>query len=162
MLLILSDAALFSCTKCAGPTIAPKGTICILSVCLTTRMNPPTEAAQPCGSLYFVGITTTYSWGWGHNIHCWVVLHLLENMDIDFPADRYSWNRRIWFGGDQLKYNTGKEGTRPWKMLSRSLSIHWTQMLLDSGMIPWMAFIYCTLQSSPWRSTDIGQWYGWR
>jgi len=162
MLSILSDAAWFSRTKCAGSTIAPTGTICILSVCLTTRMNPSTQLAQPCWSLYFVGITTTYSWGWWRNIHCWVCLHLLEKVDIDFPAGRHSWNWRIWFGGVQLKYNTWKEGTRPWKVLSRSLSVFWTQMVRDSGMIPWLASVYSTLQSSPRRSTDVGQWHGWQ
>ena len=87
--------AAFSRTKCAGPTIAPMGTICILFVCLTTRMNPSTESAQPWRSLYFVGITTTYSWALGRNTHCWVILHLLEMVDIAFPAGRRSWNWRI-------------------------------------------------------------------
>jgi len=156
MLSILADAAVFSHTKCAGPTIAPTGTICILSLCLTTLMNPSTQSSQPCGSLYFVGITTTYSWGWGRNMHCLVFLHLVEKVDIHFPAATHSWNWRIWFGGVHLKYNTGKEGTRPWKVLSRSLSVYWTQMLYDSGMIPWLASVHSTLQSSPRCSTDVG------
>jgi len=143
-------------------TISLTGTICILSVCLTTRINPSTQSAQPCGSLYFVGITTAYSWTWGRNIHCWDFLHRLEKVDMVFPAGRRSWNWRIWFGGVQLKYNTGKEGTRPWKVLSRSLSVYWTQMSWDSGMSPSLASVYSTLQSSPRRSTDVGQWNGWR
>jgi len=161
MVSILSGAA-FSRTKRAGPTIALTGTICILSVCLTTRMNPSTQSAQPYGSLYFVGITTAYSQAWGCNIHCWVFLHLLEKFDIVFPAGRCIWNCRIWFGGVQLKYNTGKEGILPWKVLSRSLSTYWIQMIWDPGMIPWLASLYSTLQSSPRCSTDVGQWNGWR
>ena len=104
MLSILSDAALFCRTKCAGPTIAPTGTRCILSVCLTTWMNPSTQSAQSWGSLYFVGITTAYSSDWGRNVHCWVFFHLLENVHIVFPAGMHSWNWWIWFSGVQLKY----------------------------------------------------------
>jgi len=141
MLSILSDAALFSCTKCAGPTIAPTGKICMISVCFTIRMNSSIQSAQPCGALYFVGITTAYFWGRGCTIHCWVYLHLLEKVDIVFLAGRHSWNWRIWFGGVQLKYNIGKEGRRPWKVLSRSLSVYWTQMVWDSGMISWLASV---------------------
>jgi len=115
MLSILSDGA-FSRTKCAGPTIAPTGTICILSVCLTTQMNPSTQLAQPWGLLYFVGITTAYSWASGSNIHSSVFLHLREKVAIVFPAGRRSLNRMIEFGGVQLMYNTGKEGTSPWKV----------------------------------------------
>jgi len=161
MLSILSDSA-FSRTKCASPTIAPTDTICIISVCLTTRMNPSTQPAQPCGSLYFVGITTAYSSTCGRNIHCWVFLDLLENVNIVVPAGRRSRNCRICIRRVQLKYVTGIEGTRPWKVLSRSLSVNWTQMLWDSGMIPWLALVYSTLQSSPRHSTDVGQWNGWR
>jgi hypothetical protein len=73
-----------------------------------------------------------------------------------------SWNWRIWFGIVQLKYNTGNKETWPWKVLSRSLPIYWTQMLWDSGMIPWLASGYSTLQSSSRFSTDVGQWHGWR
>jgi len=145
------DAA-FSHLKCAGPTIAPMGTICILFVCLTTRMNPLTQSSPPWRSCNFVEITTVYSWAWGRNTHGWVFLHLLENVDIALPAGRCSWNWRIWFCGVQLKYNTGKEGIRPWKVLSRSLPslcVYWTQMWWASGMIPWLALVYSTLQSSP-------------
>jgi len=155
----------FSHTKCARPTIAPMGTICILFVCLTTQMNPSTQSAQPWRSLYFVGITTAYSWTWGRNTHCWMILHLLAKVDIAFPAGKCSWNWRIWFGGVQLKYNTGKQGIRPWKGLSRSFSslcVYRTQMLLASGMIPWLALVYSTLQSSPRRSTEVGVWNGCR
>jgi len=157
------DAA-FPSTKCAGPTIAPTGTICILFICLTTRMNPSTQSAPPWRSLNFVGITTAYSWAWGHITHCWVFLHLLENVNIALPAGRRSWNGRIWFGGVQLKYNTGKQGIRHWKVLSRSFSslwIYWTQMLWASGMTPWLALVYSTLQSRPRRSTEVGLWNGW-
>ena len=157
---MLPDAP-FSCTKCAGPTITPTGTICILFVCLTTRMNPTTQSAQPWRSLYFVGITNAFSWTWGRNTHCWVFLHLFEMVDIAFPACRRSWNWRIWFGGVQLKYNTGMEGTRPWKVLSRSFSwlcIYWTKMLWASGIIPWFALVYSILPSSPRRSTEVGLW----
>jgi len=157
------DAAL-SHTKCTGPTIAPTGTICILFVCLTTQMNPSIQSAQPWKSLNFVGITTAYSWAWGCNTHCWVLLHLLEKANIAFPAGRRSWNRRIWFGGVQLKNNTGKDGIRPWKVLLRSFSslcVYWTQMLWASGMIPWLALGFSTLQSSPRRSTEVGLWNGW-
>jgi len=159
MLSILCDTA-FSGTKCAGPTIAPAGTIRILSVCLTTPMNLSTQFAQQCGSLYFVGITTAYSWAWGCNINCWVFLHLIEKVDIILPVGRYSWNRRIWCGGVQLKYITGKEGTRLSKVLSRLLCIYWTQMLKDSGMIPWLASVYSTLEPSPSPLQDVGQWNG--
>jgi len=159
-----SDAASFH-TKCGLPTIAPMGTICIVFVCLTTRMNPSTKSAQSWRSLNFVGITTTYSWGWGRNTHCWVFLHLSENVDIGLLAGRRSWNWSIWSSGVQLKYNTGKEGIRPWKVLSRSFSslcIYWTQMLWASGMTPWLALVYSTLQSSPRRSTEVGLWNGWQ
>jgi len=157
--------AAFSLTKCAGPTIGPIGTKCILVVCLTTRMNPSTQSAQLWRSLNFVGITTAYSWAWGGNTHCWVVWHLLEKVDNAFPAGRRSWNWTISFGGVQQKYNTGNEGTRPWKVLSRSFSspcVYWTQMLWDSGMIPWLALVYSTLQSSSRHSTEVGLWNGWR
>jgi len=158
------DAA-FSCTKCVGPTIAPTGTIRILFVCLTTQMNMSTQSPQPWRSLYFVGITTAYSWTWGHNTQCCIVWHLIEKVDNAFPAGRHFWNWRIWFGGVQLKYHTGKEGIRPWKVLSRSFSsicVYWTQMLWASYLIPCLALVYSTLQSSPGRSTDVGQWNGWR
>jgi len=160
---MLPDAA-FSRTKCARPTIAPMGTICILFVCLTIRMNLPTESAQPWRSLNFVGITSAYSWAWGRDTHCWVIWHLLEKVDNAFPAGRRSWNWRIWFGGVQLKNNTGNERTRPWKVLSRSFSslcVYWTHKLWDSGMIPWLALVYSTLQSSPRHSTEVGLWNGW-
>jgi len=162
MLSILSDASLFSHTKCAGPTIAPTGTICILSACLWTQMNPSTQSAQQCGSWYFVGITIAYSYGWGHNTHYWLFMHLLETVDIVVLEGRCSGNWRIWFGGVLLRYNTEEEGTQPWKELSMSLSIYWTQKFWDSGMISWLAVVYSTVQSSPRRSTDLGEWYGWR
>jgi len=158
------DAA-FSHTQCSGPTIAPTGTICILFVCLITWMNPWTQLAQPWRFLNFVGITTAYSWAWGHNTHCWVVWHLFEKVDNAFLAGRCSWNWSMWFGGVQLKYNTGKDGSRPWKVLSRSFStlcVCWTQMVWDSGMIPWLALVYSALQSSPRRSTEVGLWNGWQ
>jgi len=161
---MLPDAA-FSRTKCASPTIAPTGRICILFVCLTTRMNPSTQSGQRWRSLYFVVITTTHSWAWGRNTHRWVVWHLLEKVDNAFPAGRCCWNWRIWFGGVQLKYNTGKEGICPWKVLSRSFSslcVYWTKMLWAFGMIPWLALVYSTLQSSPRHSTEVGLWNGGR
>jgi len=161
---MLPDAA-YSPTKCAGPTIAPMGTICILFVCLTTRMNTSTQSAQPWSSLNVVRISTAYSWAWGRNTHCWVFLHLLGNVDIAWPAGRRSWTWRIWFCGVQLKYNTGKEGISPWKVLSRSFSslcVYWTQMLWASGMTPSLALVYSTLQSSPRCSTEVGLWNGWQ
>jgi len=161
MISILSDAA-FSRTICAGRTIPPPRTISIISVCLTTQMNPSTQSAQPCLSLYLVGITTAYSWGWGRNIHCWVFLHLLKMVSIAFPVGRCSWYWRIWFGGIKLKYITGTKGTWHWKVLSRSLAVYWIQMLWDSKIIPWLALVYSTLQSSPRHSTDVGQWNGWQ
>jgi len=120
MLSILSDAALLSRTKCACPTIASTSTICILSVYLTTRMNPSTQSAPPWRSLNFVGIATAYSWGWGCNTHCWVFWQFLEKVDIVFPVGRGSWNWRMWLGGAQLKYNTANQETWPWKVLSTS------------------------------------------
>jgi len=161
MLSSLSDAA-FSRTTCGGPQIAPTGTICIVSVCLTTQMNSSTQSAQPCGSLYFVWINTPNSWPWENNIHCWVFMHGLGKVDIIFPTCRRSWYWRICFGGVQLKYNTGHEGTWHWKVLPRSLSVYWTQMLWDSSLIRWLALVYSTLQSSPRCSTDVGQGNGWR
>jgi hypothetical protein len=146
----------------SSTTIDSTGILCIISICLTTRMNPSTQSAQPCRSLYFVGITTAYSWIWGRNIHCWVFLHPSEKVDIVFRAGRRSWYWRIWFCGVQQMYHTEKVGTRPWKLLSRSVSVYWTQILWDSGMIPWLALVYSTLQSSPRRSTDVRQWNSWR
>jgi len=160
----MPPAAAISRTKCAGTTIAATGAICILFVCLTIRINPSTPSAQPWECLNFVGITTTYSWAWGCNTHCWVFLRLLENVDIAVPAGRLFWNWMIWFGGVQLKYNTGKEGIYPWKVISRSFSslcVYWTQMLWASGMTTWLALVYSTLQSSPRRSTEVGLWNGW-
>ena len=158
-----SDAA-FSLTKCAGSTIAPTGTIFMVFICLTTRMNPSTQSAQPWWALNLVGITTAYAWACGRNIHCWVFLHLLENIDIALQAGKRRLNWTIWFGRVQLKYNTGKEGICPWKVLSRSFSslcVYWTQMLWALGMTPWLALVYSTLQSSPRCSTEVGLWNGW-
>jgi len=157
------DAA-FSCTKCAGPAMSPMGTIFILFVCLTTRMNSSTSSAQLWRSLYYVGLTTAYSWAWGHNTQCWVFLHLLEKVENAFPAGRRSWNWRIWCGEVQLVYTTGGEGIHPWKVLWRSFSslcVYWTQMVWASGMILWLALVYSTLQSSPRCSTEVGFWNGW-
>jgi len=157
--------AAFSCTKCACPTITPMGTICILLVCLTTRINPSTQSAQLWSSFYFVGITTAYSWAWGHNIHCCVFWHLLEKVNNASQAGRGAWNWRIWFSGAQLEYTTGEEGIRPLKVLSRSFSslcVYWTQILWASGMIPWLALVYSTMQSSPRHLSDVGQWNGWQ
>jgi len=145
------DAA-FSCTKCAGPTIAPKGTICILFGCLITRMNLSTQSTQPWRSLYLVGITTAYSWAWGRNTHHWVVWHLLEKVNNAFPAGRRSRNWRMWFGGVLLKYNTGKEefvlgrcyqghslhfvyiGPRCYELQAWSLGWHW--YILPCNQVP--------------------------
>jgi len=160
---MLPDAA-FSSTTCASLTIAPTSTICISVICFTTRTNPSTQSTQQWRSLYIIQITTTYSWAWGQHTHCWVFLHLLDKVNIAFPAGQCSWYWRIWFGGVQLKCNTGKEGIRPWKVLSRSFSslcISWTLMLWASGMIPWLALVYSTLQSSPRPSTEVGLWNGW-
>jgi len=161
---MLPDAA-FSPTTCAGPTTAPTDTTWSVFVCLTTRMNPSTELAQPWRSLYYVGITTAYSWAWWRNTHRCVFCHLLAKDDNAFPAGRHSWNWRIRLGWVQLKYNTGTEEIRPWKVLLRSFSslcVYWTQMSWASGMIRWLALVYSTLQSSPRHSTDVGQWNGWR
>jgi hypothetical protein len=58
-----------------------------------------------------------------------VYFHLVEKVDIVFLAGRGSRNWTIWFSGVQLKYNTGDEGKGQWKVLSRSLSVSWMQML---------------------------------
>ena len=157
--------AAFSCTKCAGPTIAQAGIICFLFVCLTIQMNPSLQSAQHWRSVYLVGITIAYSWAGARNMHCWVILHLLQKVDIVFPAGRNFWNWRIWFGGAQLKNNTGKQGIGPWKKLWRlfsSLCVYWTQMSWASGMIHWFALVYYMLQSSPRCSTEVVLWNGWR
>ena len=146
----MSPDAASSHTNSACPTITPRGTLYISFVCSTTQMNLSTHSAQPWRSLNFVGITTAYSWGWGRNIHCWVFLHLLQNIDIALLALRRSWNWRIWFGGVELKNNTGTGGIHSWKVLSRSFSslcIYWTQMFWVSGMICWLAMVCSTLQS---------------
>jgi hypothetical protein len=99
------------------------------------------------------------------NTHCSIFWHLLEKVDNASPAGRHSWIWRIWLSGVQLKYNTGKEGIRPWKVLSRSLSslsFYCTQMLRASGMIPWLVFVYSSWQWSPRHSTEVGLWNGWR
>jgi len=156
--------ATFTCTKCAGPTIAPTVTICISVVRLTARIIPLKQSAEPWTSLYFVGISTVYSWAWGHNTYCWVFLHLIEKVDNDFLAGGRVWHWKIWCSRVQLKYITGKEWIGPWKVLSRSFSslcIYWTQMLFASGMIPWLALEYSTLQSSSRCSTEVGLWNGW-
>ena len=125
-------------------------------------MNQSKTSAQPCGSLYFVGITTTYPWASGCNMHCGVFLRILEKVNIVLPVGRCSWNWRIWFGSVQLRYSTGNDGTPPSKMLLSSVSLYWTHMLWDSGMIPWLALVYSILQSSPRHSTAKGQWNGLR
>jgi len=159
MLSMISDDA-FSHTNCARLMIAPTSTICILSVCLRCGWTRQEHSAPQCKSSYLVGITTLYSWASGHNIHCGVFWHLWEKVNIVFPAGRHSWHWRIWSGGVQRKNNTGKEGTGPWKVLSRSLSVYWTQMLSDSRISPWFALVYSMLESYPRCSTDVGQWNG--
>jgi len=134
-------------------------------ICLFDNPEEPlTYSAQPWKSLQFVGITTVYSWAWGRNTQCRVFLHLLERFDNAFLAGRHSWDGGIWFGGVQGKYNTEREGTCPWKVLPRlfsSLCIFWPQMFWSSGMIPWLALVYSTSQSSPRCSTEVGFWNGW-
>ena len=152
--------ATFSHTKCSGPTIAQTGTIWILFVCLTTQINPSTVSAQPWRSLCSVEITNVYSQSCGHNIDCWVLLQLFEKVNIIVPAGKCSWNWTIQFGRVQQKYNIGTKVTLPWKVLSRSHSVCCTQMLSDWGIIPRLALVYSTLQSSPKCSTDIWQWKG--
>jgi len=154
----------FSCPKCASPTIRPIGIICILFVCLTTRMNLSTQSAQPWTSLYFVQITTRYSWAWGHYTHGGSCLRFLDVVDIAFPAGKCSSKWRIWISGVQLKYDTGKGAICPRRVLSRSFSslcIYWTPMLWASDMIPWLTLVYSTLQSTSRCSTEVGLWNGW-
>jgi len=160
----MSPNAAFSFTKCASPTIAIMGTICILLICLTTQMNLSIHSARPSRSLRFIGITTTDFLPWEHNTHCWVFLHRLEKVNIAFLASRHFRHWSIWFNGVQLKYNIGTKGICPWKVLLRlfsSLCIYWTQMLWASGKIPWLAFIYSTLQSSPKCSPEVGLLNRW-
>jgi len=137
--------AAFSHTQYAGPTIAPKSTVCILSVYLTTWMNLSTQSAKLCRTLDFVGITNAYYWVWGRNIHCSVSLHCLEKIERVFPAGRCSWKWRIWFCGVQLKYDTGKKASQRWKVLSMSPFVYGIQMLWDSGMMPCLSSVYSTL-----------------
>jgi len=158
---ILFDAPL-RLTKCASRTIALTGTVYIISVWLTMWMNPSIQSAQWCKSFFFVGITTIYSWAWEQNIHYWVFLHLLEQVDIIVPVGTHFWNRRNRFDWVQLNYNTGKVGTWPWNVLLRSRFIYWTQISWHSGMISWLASVYSTLQLSHRRWTDIEQWNGWQ
>jgi hypothetical protein len=160
MLSILSDAT-FSRTRCGGPIVAATGTQCILSVSLTTEMNPSTQSAQPCRPLYCVGITTASGSAWGRNIYWTVFSHLLDQVSTVFPPGRRSCNSGIRFCGVQLQYITGNEGTRPWKVAWRSLSVYCTQMLRDFDVIASLAFASCTSQSSPRGSTHVGQWRGW-
>jgi len=157
MLSVLSDAE-FSRTTCTSPLVAPTGTICVLSDCFTAWMNLSIQSAPPCWSLCFVGITTAYSWAWRHNTHCWVIMQLFEKVDSVFPVGRGLWHWSIWVSGVQLRYNSGYDGTPPWKEWSRSLSIFCTQKLWDSGGIPFWALEYCRLQFSPRCSTDGWQW----
>jgi len=142
----------FSCTICTGWTIAPTGPIYILFVYLTTRMNPLTQSDQPWRSLYFVGITTTYSWAWGHNSHCWVFLHLLVKDNNAYPAGRCSWNWRIWvveFSWSMIqgmkKFILGRcyrdyslhfayTGPRCYELQAWSLSWHW--YILPCNQVP--------------------------
>jgi len=161
---MLPDAT-SSHTICVDPIRTPMGTIWIVFVCLTTRMNPSTQSAQSCGSLYLVLITTVYSWPCEHNTHRWVRLHLVAKVDIAFPAGRHCSNWRIWFSEVPLKWNAGKEGIRPWKGLSRSFSslcVYRTQMLWASEMIHWLVCVFSTLQSCPRCSIEVGLWNGRR
>ena len=156
--------AAFSGTKCTSPTIPLVGTICLWLSCLTIWMNLSIQSAQPCGSLYDVEVMTTYSGAWGCNTHSWVMLHLGEKVGIVFPESRCCWNWKIWFGGVWQKYETGKVGICPRKELLRSFSwfsTYWMPMIWDSGIIPWLAFGYCNLQSCPRHSIKVGVWNGW-
>jgi len=164
MLPLLPNLA-FSHTKCTGQTIAQTDTMCLILVFLTIRMNSSTQSPQPWRCMYFVGINITHSWPWGHNTHCWVFFNLVEKVNNGFPAGRSSWIRRTWFCEVQLKYTRGIDGVHPCQVLSRSFSslcIYWTQMLWAWGMIPWLALVYCTLQSSSRSSTHVGLWHDWR
>jgi hypothetical protein len=67
-------------------------------------------------------------------------LHLLEKVNIIFPAGCGSWIWRIWCVGVQLKYMTGRDSTQPWMVWSRSMSVNWTLTLWDLDMIPWLVF----------------------
>jgi len=104
---------------------------------------------------------------WNH--HCifanWIMSYPLLRLLARFskgqyrcPVGRRFWNSRICFGRVQLKNNTGKQRTLPLKVLSRLLSIYWTQMLWNLGVIPLLAVLYSRVQSSPRRSIDIEQW----
>ena len=77
----MPPAAAFSHTKCADPTITPTGTICMVFVCLTTRMNPSTQSA--------------------HHEDLWALLELLpRNLELEdvIPSAESSctsWKRSI-------------------------------------------------------------------
>jgi hypothetical protein len=45
-------------------------------------------------------------------------------------------------------------------VLSKSLPVCWIQILWDWSIIPWLALVYSTLQSSPKCCRDVGQWNG--
>jgi len=124
-------------------------------------MNLSTQSAQLYRSLYFVGITTTNSCAWGHNIYCSVFFHLIKRVNIVIQAHRGFRNWSFWSGAVWEMDCIGKEGTRPWKVLWRSVSIYWTWLLSDSTMITSFAFVYSTLGSTPRCWADIGQWNGW-
>jgi hypothetical protein len=153
---ILSDTA-FSHTTCTSPTISPIGSFCIISLCLTTRINPSTQSAEICGSMYCVGIAAAYSWIWRCNIHCYVFVNLWEMVNIGILAGISSRNWRIWSRWVQLKYNAGKEQTRPRKVFLRSRCVYWTHMLWDSVTIHSLASVDIRLQI---QSQTLNWWSG--
>jgi len=161
MLSILANAAL-SRTKCAGPTIALRATLCNWSICLTTWMSASTASAQQCGSFYFVGITTVYSWTWCHNIHSWVFFYLFRN-----GWHHFSSRQTLLELEHLIRLSSAKVENREWRNLALEGVILVTfhilgQMLWNSDMIPRLALVYFAFQSNRRHSTDVGQQHGWR
>jgi hypothetical protein len=115
------------------------------------------------GRFALIRMSDTHSWAWEYNTHGWVFLNHWEVVNIAFRAGRYFWNRNIWYGGVQVKYNTVKAKINPWKVLWRlfsSLGTDRTEVLWISGMMHWLPFIHSMSQFSPRHSTEEVLWNG--
>lgn len=156
------DAA-FSCTIYAGQTTTSRGTVCIVFICLTTQIMESKRSAWPYRTSHIDEITTPLSLNSGRNMNCWIFLHYLDNVHIEFPAGRSAWNWTIWLGEVQQKYKTGKDEIYPRKLFLgsfSSLQVYWTQIAWGTGINPWLALEYSLSQWSPWRLTEVRLWNG--
>jgi len=85
---------------------------------LLDKQIKPVNSIDP--TMWIIVVCQTYHYKffyWGCNCHWWVILQLVEIVNIIFLAGRYIWNCRLWFNGVWLKYYTGKVATWSRKVL---------------------------------------------